>query len=175
MHQWSNIGKTFRDGIDFYFLTKQHALRFVTFLEGHVPIQSEYVPCSFAHCTELTIFRYSRKLIGADKKSNIGNYKHNFLVLIAPICKVCNHDIFPLNEYQDDLVVLPRPLASNLSDINPLVLVKTVGSGIHIIDPSTAEVCDIFHNKFSFFCRDKKLAPKNTSGTNFRRLCTVVY
>ena len=38
-------------------------------------------------------------------------------------------------------MVLPRPLASNLSDINPLVLVKTVGSGIHVIDPSTAEVC----------------------------------
>ena len=44
----------------------------------------------------------------------------------------------------DDLVVLPRSLAANLSDINPLVLVKTVGSGIHVIDPVTAEVCDIF-------------------------------
>lgn len=36
--------------------------------------------------------------------------------------------------------MLPRPLASNLSDINPLVLVKTIGSGIHVIDPATAEV-----------------------------------
>ena len=83
------FGKTFKDGIDFYFLSKQHALRFITFLEGHVPMQSEYVSLLYKICKLMYFTRYSRKLIGADKKSNVGNYKHNFLVVIAPICKVC--------------------------------------------------------------------------------------
>ena len=42
--------------------------------------------------------------------------------------------------YQDDLLVLPAPLAHNLSDINPLVLVKAVSAGVHVVDPLTGEV-----------------------------------
>jgi hypothetical protein len=41
---------------------------------------------------------------------------------------------------QDDLVVLPKDLARNLSNISPLVLVKAVAAEVHIVDPLTGEV-----------------------------------
>lgn len=58
--------------MDFYFTEKNVALRFVEFLNGNVP----------------TKVKYSRKLISADHTSNIGDFKHNYLVEIAPVCKV---------------------------------------------------------------------------------------
>jgi nonsense-mediated mRNA decay protein 3 len=47
---------TFRDGMDFYFTDKQKAVRFIDFLEGHVPIK----------------VKYARKLVSADHCSNQG-------------------------------------------------------------------------------------------------------
>ena len=41
---------------------------------------------------------------------------------------------------QDDLLILPKELARNLSNISRLVLAKRIGSGIHVIDPLTGEV-----------------------------------
>lgn len=92
-------------------MEKQQCLKFIDFLSGHVPLQD----------------KYSRKLVSADKKNGIAEYKNNFLVELAPICK-------------DDLVILPKELAHNLSNISPLVLIKSVSSGIHIVDPLSGEV-----------------------------------
>ena len=64
--------QTFGDGIDFYFVQKQHAMRFIDFLTSKIPAKS----------------KYARKLVSADHKSNIGKFKHNFIVEIIPICKV---------------------------------------------------------------------------------------
>ena len=97
--------------MDFYFLERGQAVRFIDFLTGYIPIR----------------VKSTRKLVSADHTSNLGNFKNNYMVEIAPLCK-------------DDLVVLPRDLAHNLSDISPLVLVKAVGAGVHIIDPLTGEV-----------------------------------
>lgn len=58
--------------MDFYFAEKQQAMRFIDFLSAHVPVHT----------------KYSRKLISADHKSNIGKFKHNYIVQIVPICKV---------------------------------------------------------------------------------------
>lgn len=58
--------------MDFYFKDKNQALRFNEFLTCHVPAK----------------VKYSRKLVSADHCSNVGDFKHNFLVDIAPICKV---------------------------------------------------------------------------------------
>lgn len=41
---------------------------------------------------------------------------------------------------QDDLVMLPKNLAQNLSNISRLVLIKRIGAGLHVVDPYTAEV-----------------------------------
>lgn len=59
--------------MDFYFQSKNQALRFIEFLNGNVP----------------TKMKYSRKLVSADKSDNTANFKHNFLIDIVPICKVC--------------------------------------------------------------------------------------
>ena len=114
---------TFKDGMDFYFIDKNQAIRFIDFLEGNVPMKS----------------KYSRKLVSADHTSNIGNFKHNYICDIAPLCK-------------DDLLILPRALAKNLSDISPLVLVKGIGAGIHILDPFTCERQEINAEKYWRYC-----------------------
>lgn len=110
---------SFRDGMDFYFLEKNVALRFIDFLEGSIPMK----------------VKYSRKLVSADHTSNIGNFKHNFICDVVPICK-------------DDLVIIPKALANNLSDITNLLLVKNVGAGIHVVDPFTCEKQEINGEKY---------------------------
>ena len=109
----------FKDGMDFYFKDRQPAVRFIDFLESHVPIKN----------------KYSRKLVSADHKDNTANFKHNYLVEIVPICK-------------DDLISIPVPLARNLSDINPLCLIKTVGAGLHVVDPATGERQEMSAEKY---------------------------
>jgi len=110
---------TFRDGMDFYFIQKQGALRFIDFLSSHIP----------------TKVKYARKLISQDKKSGTAEFKNNFLVEIVPLCK-------------DDLVILPKDLARNLSNFSPLVLIKSISAGIHIVDPVTGERQEINTEKY---------------------------
>lgn len=109
----------FKDGMDFYFQQRQQAARFISFLESHVPITK----------------KHTRKLVSADHSSNVGNYKDNHFVQIVPLCK-------------DDLVVLPKLLARQLSGISQLVLVKNVGSGVHILDPLTNERQEISAERY---------------------------
>ena len=110
---------TFKDGMDFYFQKKQQAMRFVSFLESHVPTRKSH----------------TRKLISHDSKSNVGNYKDYYLVEIVPLCK-------------DDLIVLPKQIAKSMSDIAQLVLVKNVGKCIHLVDPFSDERSEISGEKF---------------------------
>jgi nonsense-mediated mRNA decay protein 3 len=124
--------QTFKDGMDFYFAEKQNAMRFLNFLENHVPTKT----------------KYSRKLISADHKSNIGKFKHNFIIEIVPLCK-------------DDLIIMPRALASNLSDFSPLALVKAVSAGVHIVDPFTGERHEIDTEKYWRYEFDAKMTSRN--------------
>jgi nonsense-mediated mRNA decay protein 3 len=110
---------TFRDGMDFFFMQRQQAMRFISFLEAHVPLSKQH----------------SRKLVSADNKSNEGNFKENYFVEIVPLCK-------------DDLVLLPRPMARALSDISQLVLVKGVGASAHVIDPVSNERQEISSERY---------------------------
>ena len=110
---------TFRDGMDFYFALKQQGLRFVDFLECHVPCKS----------------KYSRKLVSANLQDGTANYKHNHNVEIVPVCK-------------DDLLLLPRPVAKRLSDMNPLCLVKSIQASIHVIDPHSGERQELDAEKY---------------------------
>lgn len=110
---------TFRDGMDFYFLQKQNAMRFIDFLSSHIP----------------TKVKFSRKLISQDKKSGTAEFKNNFLIEIVPLCK-------------DDLVILPKELARNLSNFSPLVLIKSISAGIHIVDPISGERQEINTEKY---------------------------
>jgi len=110
---------TFRDGMDFYFIDKQQGIKFVDFLASHVP----------------TKHKYARKLVSASFTDNTANFKHNHMVTIVPICK-------------DDLLILPKPLAAQLSNISRLVLVRNVAAEIHIFDPLTCEKQEIVSEKY---------------------------
>ena len=110
---------TFKDGMDFFFQQRQQAVRFISFLENYIPISK----------------KHTRKLVSADHNNNVGNFKDSHFVEIVPLCK-------------DDLVILPKLLAKTLSNINPMVLIKGVGSGIHIIDPLTNERQEISAEKY---------------------------
>ncbi|RHY06311.1 hypothetical protein DYB25_002770, partial [Aphanomyces astaci] len=107
------------DGVDFFFVERNHALRFVDFLQETVPIS----------------LRTAKKLISADNHSNTANYKFTYAVDIAPVCK-------------DDLVALPLKLARQLGNISSLCLVTQVSSSIHVIDPFTMQRAEIDNDKF---------------------------
>lgn len=171
---------TFKDGMDFYFKDRQPAVRFIDFLETHIPTRSKYrsvLPLlsvsSLIHNTIcpmvatltqtsslplclLTVYSItfrlhllshyivlnqlpylfnSRKLVSHDARNGTADFKHNYLIEIVPVCK-------------DDLISIPPSLARNLSDINPLCLVKTILGGIHVIDPRTGERQEISAEKY---------------------------
>lgn len=106
--------ETFRDGMDFYFPDKQKAARFLSFLENVVPMKT----------------KTSKKLIGTDDKSNVSNYKYTNFVEICPLCK-------------DDLVYLPKKVATNLGNISRCVLVKNISNLIHFVDPLTGQTASM--------------------------------
>jgi nonsense-mediated mRNA decay protein 3 len=110
---------TFRDGMDFYFKDKGQAVRFIDFLESHVPLKQ----------------KYARKLVSADFRDNHGDFKHNYMVELVPICK-------------DDLISIPKSLARKCADINPLCLVKSIAAGLHVLDPMTGEKHEISSEKY---------------------------
>ena len=60
---------------------------------------------------------------------------------------------------KDDLLLLPKDLARNLSNISRLVIVKRIGAGLHVVDPFTAEVpypTLTIHNYLNaLFCAEK--------------------
>src|SRR3546814_654106 len=97
--------------MDFFFAERNQAVRFTEFLSSVVPIT----------------VKSSKKLIGADVKSNTYNYKYNYMVEILPMCK-------------DDLVILPRGLARDQGDMAQLCIVQRISNCIHVVDPATCQV-----------------------------------
>lgn len=114
----SNIA-ALRDGMDFYFETRSHGQHFQQFLESTVPCRS----------------KSSRKLVGADLKSNKYNFKYTLFVEIAPVCK-------------DDLVYIPPGLSSNLSNISRLCVIQRVNREIVLIDPISCQRAMLDAEKF---------------------------
>ena len=103
--------KECKDGIDFFYAQKQHALQMVSFLQSVVPCR----------------MNSSQQLISTDARSNVANYRFTFSVELIPICK-------------DDLIVLPLPLAASSGNISPLVLCSRVrGGGLSLLDPRTLQ------------------------------------
>jgi len=116
--------KEVHDGIDFYFGQKNHAEKFVDFLNSSTPIQ----------------VRKSQELISMDIHTATKSYKFTYSIEIVPICK-------------DDLVALPIKLANALGNIAPLVLCYRVGTSVNFLDPSTLQTADLstkqfFHSPF---------------------------
>jgi nonsense-mediated mRNA decay protein 3 len=106
--------KVHPDGLDFYFLSKSHALKFVSFL---------------AHCVPMK-YKTSDHLVSHDANSNEYRYNYTFSVDIIPLCK-------------DDLLCLPKSLSVSLGGFGPLALVTRISQNITIIDPATLKTAEI--------------------------------
>ncbi|KAJ1927746.1 ribosome-binding protein [Tieghemiomyces parasiticus] len=100
--------KEARDGLDFYYTNRSHAVKMLDFIRSVVPTRS----------------KDSEQLISTDIHNNTSNYKFTYSVEIAPVCR-------------DDLVCLPPKLAQSFGNINPLCLCSRVSNNLNLIDPST--------------------------------------
>ena len=103
-----------KDGLDFFYAQKNHAAKMIDFLEAVVPIK----------------YKKSEELISQDTHTGSSTYKFSYSVEIAPICR-------------DDLVVLPKKLASHLGNISRLVLCSKISNSIQFLDPCTLQTADI--------------------------------
>ncbi|EMR08974.1 hypothetical protein PNEG_02749 [Pneumocystis murina B123] len=124
-HKDASSIKEIKDGLDFYYLNRNHAIKLVEFLSTVVPVK----------------IKKSEELISTDVKSNISSYKFTYSVEIVPICK-------------DDLICLPKELAKSLGNLEQLVLCYKVGNSIHVIDPRNLQIGNIIpaiYWKFPFF------------------------
>ncbi|CAG8496610.1 9786_t:CDS:2 [Dentiscutata erythropus] len=106
--------KEVKDGLDFFYAHRSHAVKMVEFLNAVIPIKT----------------KSSERLISTDIHNNTSNYKFTYSVEIVPICK-------------DDLVCLPLKIARSLGNISPLVLCYRVGNSIHVMDPTTLAVSEV--------------------------------
>jgi len=106
--------KESKDGLDFFYATRQHAVKMVEFLNAIAPVRS----------------KTSEQLISADEKNSTANYKFTYSVELAPICK-------------DDIVCLPPKLARAQGNISQLLACTRVGTSIHLVDPITLQFVDM--------------------------------
>ncbi|KAJ1557168.1 ribosome-binding protein, partial [Cladochytrium tenue] len=118
-HQNTTNIKEAKDGIDFYYVTRAHAVRMVEFLREVVPVR----------------VKTSEQLISSDIHSGTSNYRFSYSVEIVPICK-------------DDLLCLPVKLARSSSNISPLVLCSRVSSAVGLVDYNSLKSVEIRSNTY---------------------------
>ncbi|KAI9234504.1 MAG: NMD3 family-domain-containing protein [Podila humilis] len=106
--------KECRDGLDFYYASRSHALKMVEFLSAITPLKS----------------KASEQLISTDIHSGTSNYKFSYSIELVPICK-------------DDLLCLPPKIAKAMGNISPLVICYRIGNSIHAMDVNSLAVAEI--------------------------------
>jgi len=106
--------KEVKDGLDFFYSQRNHAIRMTEFLANVAPVRT----------------KGSERLISKDTHTNVANYKFTYSSEIAPICK-------------DDLVCMPIKQARLLGNINPLTVCTRVGNVLHLMDPATLQTCEV--------------------------------
>ena len=103
-----------KDGLDFFYAQKNHAVKMLDFLNAVVPIKS----------------KKSEELISQDTHTGASTYKFSYSVEIVPICR-------------DDLVVLPKKLARSLGNISQFVLCSKISNTVQFLDPTTMQTADL--------------------------------
>lgn len=106
--------KEVHDGLDFFFSQRNHAEKFVDFLNSVAPVR----------------IKKSQELISMDIHTSKKSYKFTYSAEIVPICR-------------DDLVALPIKLAKQIGNISPVALCYRIGTSINLIDPNTLQTADI--------------------------------
>jgi nonsense-mediated mRNA decay protein 3 len=108
-----NIKET-KDGLDFFYGQRTHAIRMTDFLQTVAPLK----------------IKTSEKILSSDMHSATAVFKYTYSVEIIPVCK-------------DDLLCLPPKLVRSLGMIGPLVLCTRVSNVIHLIDPATCKTAEM--------------------------------
>ena len=108
-----------KDGLDFFYAQRNHAVKMCDFLAAVTPVRSQK----------------SSELISQDIHTATKSYKFTYSVEIVPICK-------------DDLVCVPSRLARSLGNIPQLLLCTKIGNSIHLMDPNTLKVAEISNQVF---------------------------
>lgn len=108
-----------KDGLDFFYSQRSHAIKMVEFLSSVVPIKTTK----------------SEQVISMDVHTSTTNYKFTYSVEIAPVCK-------------DDLVCLPAKMAKSLGNIGQLVLCHKITNSLKFIDPISLQVADVPAEKY---------------------------
>lgn len=106
--------KEVHDGIDFFFSQRNHAEKFVDFLNSVVPVR----------------VKKSQELISMDVHTSKKSYKFTYSAELVPICR-------------DDLVALPLKLAKSIGNMTPIALCYRIGTAINLIDPNTLQTADV--------------------------------
>lgn len=106
--------KEAKDGLDFFYAQRTHAIKMVEFLAAVVPIRS----------------KASEQLLSKDTHSGTSTYKFTYSVEIIPICR-------------DDLICIHPKQAKSFSNISPLTLCTKVGNSLHLLDPSTLQQAEV--------------------------------
>ncbi|KAI8057684.1 NMD3 family-domain-containing protein [Syncephalis plumigaleata] len=111
--------KEAKDGLDFFYAQRGHAIKMCEFLGAVVPTRS----------------KSSEQLISTDIHTSTSNFKFTYSVEIAPICK-------------DDLICLPIKLARSLGNISQLVLCTRVGTSLQLIDANSLQATEVSSQVF---------------------------
>lgn len=111
--------KEVKDGLDFFYGQKSHAIKMVDFLTSSVPAK----------------YKRSEELVSQDSHTDVSKYKFTYSVEIVPICK-------------DDLVVLPKKIAKSLGNISQFVLCHKISNSVQFLDPTTLQTAELQSNVF---------------------------
>ncbi|ANB11879.1 ribosome-binding protein NMD3 [Sugiyamaella lignohabitans] len=103
-----------KEGLDFFYNQRNHALKMLEFLSGVIPVR----------------VTKSSELISQNIHTSAKSYKFSYSVEIVPICK-------------EDLVVLPKKLAKSLGISNQLTLCYRIGNAVHLIDPTNLQTAEL--------------------------------
>lgn len=103
-----------KDGLDFFYASKSHAVKMIDFLSAVAPIKS----------------KKSEELVSQDIHSGTSQYKFSYSVEIVPICR-------------DDLVILPKKLAHSMGNISRIVLCSKISNTIQFLDYNTLQIADL--------------------------------
>ena len=122
-----------KDGLDFFFNHRSHALQFVDFVGIHAP----------------TLRRDAMQLVSHDSKSNTAVQHHTFSLELSPLCR-------------EDLVVLPQKLHSSMGGVGPFVLVQKIYNSTVFLDPQTLRVSELlgtfyWKNPFESYANTRQL------------------
>ncbi|CAN6596330.1 60S ribosomal export protein Nmd3p [Trichomonascus vanleenenianus] len=113
-HKYTTSIQENKEGLDFFFAQRNHAVKMIEFLSSVVPMR----------------WKKSAELISMNIHTSKKSYKFTYSVEIVPICK-------------EDLVVLPKTVAKSLGHISTLVLCYRIANAVHFIDPLNLQTAEI--------------------------------